>query len=60
MITELTKGDRVYWTDPDNGECSRYYVIKSITIDGEVVTIQEPDGSYLECFSSELGRFSNE
>lgn len=51
---KLQPGDEVYWTDPDEGACSRVYRIRTIEIQGDVVVITEPDGSFLECFAEEL------
>jgi len=54
-VKTLHPGDQVFWQDPD-GTCSRVYTILTITVDSKtgIVSIQEPDGSYLECFSREL------
>ena len=53
---QLHKGDEVFWNDPDSGLCSRVYKINTIEVDKEnkTATIQEDDGSVLECFLSEL------
>ena len=49
------KGDTVYWTDPDDGKCSRIYNINTIEyLPDDIVRISEPDGSMLECLLSEL------
>jgi len=55
-VKKLHTGDQVYWNDPDNGACSRFYKIQTIEVDARsgVVTIQEPDGSVLECYAREL------
>lgn len=50
----LKHGDEVYWTDPDEGACSRYFTIRSIYISGDIVTITDIDGSDIECFAEEL------
>jgi hypothetical protein len=52
---ELRNGDEVYWTDPDNGECSRFLTIQNITVrvDGLCV-ITDKHGSEMECFAEEL------
>lgn len=50
----LEPGDHVYWNDPDEGECSREYLIDRIEHNGDMVRITEPDGSELQCFVSEL------
>ena len=50
----LQPGDEVFWTDPDDGVCSRIYEIRTIEVYDEIVVITEPDGSSLECFASEL------
>lgn len=56
---KLHSGDEVFWNDPDNGACSRHYVINQIWFEEgdpgeEVVIIQEEDGSVLSCFAEEL------
>jgi hypothetical protein len=51
---KLQPGDEVFWNDPDDGACSRVYKIQTIEINGNVVTIMEPDGSVLECYAREL------
>lgn len=50
----LTTGDEVFWTDPDDNICSRYLTIQSIEIVGDVFRITAKDGDYLEGFISEL------
>lgn len=50
----LMPGDEVYWVDPDEDKCSRYLTIRNIKINGEVVSIEEVDGSVVECFAHEL------
>jgi hypothetical protein len=56
QIRKLCPGDQIYWNDPDDGRCSRIYEIKNIRIDDdeEIVTIEEPDGSLLMCYISEI------
>lgn len=51
---KLHSGDQVYWNDPDDGACSRVLTIQSVEVHGNVVTIEEPDGSVVECFAREL------
>jgi len=53
---KLRPGDQVYWNDPDNDACSRYYTIATIEVDmhSGMVKISEKDGSYLECWAREL------
>jgi len=53
-VKELHSGDKVHWTDPDNGLCSRQLVIGSIKINGDIVRILDKDGNYLECLAKEL------
>ncbi len=54
-IQKLHTGDEVLWTDPDNGMCTRMFKIRSIEIkDTDVVSIEDQDGSVVECFISEL------
>ncbi len=52
----LNNGDEVFWTDPDNGECSRHIVIQTIAIEkgSDIVSIYGKNGDYLQCFSHEL------
>lgn len=54
QIKQLHPGDEVYWNDPDEHRCSRFYRIHDIKIQGEVVHITDIDGSELECFMHEL------
>lgn len=51
---KLNPGDEVFWTDPDEGICSKVYTIHSIEVRGSVVIIRDTDGSELECFTEEL------
>jgi len=53
-LAELHNGDEVFWTDPDEGACSRVYQIKTIEIKGEVVCITDVNGDSLEAFAHEL------
>ena len=53
-IRRLNKGDIVYWTDPDEGGCSRHYTIQTIRVSGEIVSISDREGDYLSCFAEEL------
>ena len=53
-IKKLQSGDEVFWTDPDDGQCSRTLVIQSIGIHGDVVQITDKGGDFLECFTNEL------
>ena len=52
----LQPGDQVYWSDPDEGTCSRLLTICSIDFkeDGNVVEIMEPNGRVVECYVREL------
>ena len=54
QIAQLRPGDEVFWTDPDNGLCSRIYHIAHIEIKHDLISITDKDGSHLECFASEL------
>lgn len=50
-------GDRVYWNDPDNGECSGWCdVIHSVFQGekGEIVLLSAGDGSIIEAYHSEI------
>jgi hypothetical protein len=51
---KLHPNDEVFWNDPDNGLCSRHYLIAEIDIQDGIVRITEKDGSYLECSPREL------
>jgi len=53
-LDELRNGDEVWWNDPDDGACSRSYIIRYIEVKGDIVCISSQDGEYLECFASEL------
>jgi hypothetical protein len=59
-VRKLQAGDEVFWTDPDDDLCSRHYTIQyieyidSVNDDSIVVCITDYNGSYLECFASEL------
>jgi len=53
-VEQLHNGDEVFWNDPDEGTCSRVYRIRCIEIAGDIVTIEDVDGSTLECFIDEL------
>ena len=53
---ELTSGDEVFWTDPDDNICSRYLDISMIEIvGGDIFKIWTVEGDYLEGFLWELG-----
>lgn len=54
-VKRLRSGDEVYWCDPDEGTKSRVYWIRTIEFFDTLVVINEPSGSSLECFASELG-----
>ena len=47
-------GDRVFWTDPDEGWGSGWYTIKEIEDDGDMVYIGNDEGSETECYPHEL------
>lgn len=56
---QLHNGDEVFWVDPDNGKCSRHYIIGSIEVgprDGRYtpITICDIEGDVLQCFLGEL------
>lgn len=54
-VAKLQPGDEVFWTDPDEGACSRHITIQRITLHGEdTVRITGKDGCTLECFAEEL------
>lgn len=51
---KLHSGDEVYWNDPDNGACSRILKIRNIEVWEDAVSIEEIDGSVVECYIEEL------
>ena len=53
-LKKLHSGDEVFWTDPDEGRCSRHYIIAEIEFVGGIVKLTGKDGSYLECYAREL------
>ena len=53
-VAKLQPGDEVFWNDPDDGICSRYYTIQHIELNGNIVCITDVDGSSLEAFAHEL------
>ncbi len=50
----LVAGTVVWWDDPDCGTCSRLYTIKTVTVRGNIVSIEEPNGDFLECLPKEI------
>lgn len=53
MTNTYKTGDRVYWNDPDNGECSGEYEI--LEVKGEIYVLKNDHGSIVEVFENELG-----
>jgi hypothetical protein len=53
-VKKLHTGDEVFWNDPDEGTCSCHYLIGSIEIKGDIVSITDKNGDHLECFAREL------
>ena len=55
-VARLHPGDEVHWEDPDEGMCSKTgnVVYVSMNTDNSVVVVLFTDGTYLECFPSEL------
>jgi len=53
-VKSVKKGDKVFWNDPDDGSCSREYVVKEIKVHPDLVRIEGVDGSVLECPPDEL------
>lgn len=53
-VKQLDSGFKVFWKDPDEGKCSRYYTISKISIRGDIVCITDIDSSYIECLAHEL------
>lgn len=52
-VLNLHNEDVIYWQDPD-GDQKYLKIIKSIEVKGDIVCIEDIDGSYLECFPHEL------
>ena len=51
----LQRGDQVFWRDPDNDICSRYYHILEIHWrEDEMVSITDILGDELQCLAQEL------
>jgi hypothetical protein len=56
----LRGGDEVYWNDPDDGQCSRFIVIRTVEYIGpkgdldSIIRIVGADMDVLECFAGEL------
>lgn len=50
----LGPGDKVRWTDPDEGACSRDIVIRSCEVIDDAFCIVDEDGSVVECLPEEL------
>ncbi len=57
---QIKPGAMVAWRDPDNQpdnpsvDCSRVLCVKSARVNGDVVTIEDEDGSVVECCPGEL------
>lgn len=51
---QLKAGDVVWWDDPDEGTCSRLYYIKAVAVNGDIVSIEDRDGGFVECYAREL------
>jgi len=65
VISELQKltyvdfkiGDRVYWQDPDNNQCSGEYLVSDVTGTGDDLTIwlgETVDESHIQVFPHEI------
>lgn len=52
-MANYKNGDKVYWNDPDNGECSGEYEI--LEVKEEIYVLKNKDGSTVEVFENELG-----
>lgn len=50
--SRLRAGDRIYWTDPDGGICSDYYLVRGVYGDG--VRLTGNSGSEITAVASEL------
>lgn len=42
------------WNDPDNGLCTRTFIIGTIEFIGNIVKITDRDGGYIEALVEEL------
>ena len=51
---KLKSGDKVFWTDPDDGLCSRVVRVEAARVVGEFVYLKDEDGSELQAFPHEL------
>lgn len=47
-------GDKVKWTDPDDGTCSDIFIINFVEYREDSLLVSKDDGSLIECFASEL------
>ena len=52
IVKGLAVGDRVYWSDPDDGKGSGIY--KLVLINGDVYSLVSDDGSEVGAFVDEL------
>lgn len=50
----LKPGDIVFWEDPDGGSCSRNYTIKTVSVTGNIVSIEDETGDGIGCYAREL------
>ena len=53
---KIVQGDCLYWEDPDNSSCSKFFVVKSIRYneDSKMITIETDEGDVFDCFAEEL------
>jgi hypothetical protein len=55
-IESLKAGDKVHWEDPDEGLCSQVILIARISINGDVVSLTDAEGSEVDALPEELTR----
>ena len=46
------EGDKVWWEDPDDGECSHAGVVSEVN--GEIIHVKDEDGCITDAFDYEL------
>jgi hypothetical protein len=55
-IQGLQRGDCVFWTDPDDGLCSRKVEVVGVALRGDEVVLHGASGEELHCLPGELSR----
>lgn len=57
---QLKKGDKITWSDPDNGICSKTGRIKNINYKGDIISVLWQDGSLTEMLGKEITYFKKD